>query len=601
MDYHGWIALGTLVAAGFLFLTRKIPIEMTALGIPVVLFVTGTVPDPTDALMGFGNHAVIAIASVFILGAGLQESGVAAWIARWVQRVGGSSESKMIVVICSSIALLSAFMSNAAAIGVLLPAAIALARRTKVAPSRLLMPMGYAAILGGNLTLIGTTPNLLVSAYMEGELGEGFGMFDFALIGIPLVVAGILYLVLVGRRLLPTYDAPGKGGSAGMAGRLAHDYGVAGGLTRLQVGKNSSLLGKTISEAALGAKYGVSVVAVEHQQGRHRGWLVPGPDYKMLLADNLYLQGKQESIWLLAEQESTRIGLAAEEHSGKVMDHGVALAELAVAPRSPSVGKSLRDLDFRNKFGLSVLSLWRHGRPVQEELGAMTLEEGDALLVIGEVEPLRSIRTTDEFVLLTDLEDAHDFRKAPVALLCLAIALVPPLMGLAPLAMSALAGALLMTGTGCIPAHRMGRSVDWKVLALIVGTLPLGQALEVHGMAEIAAEGVVGMLSGAGPPAILGVLFLLAAIVSITSSNAAAAVILSPLAIHAAKAAEIEPRNALLAVAYGCSCAFLVPFAHQCNLMVMTPGGYKTKDFVRVGLPLSLIVTVVSVSLLALL
>ena len=600
MEIHGWIALATLVVAGILFLTRKIPIEMTALGIPVVLFVTGTVPDPADALMGFGNHAVVAIASVFVLGAGLQESGVAAWIARWVQRVGGSSEAKLIVVICSSIAVLSAFMSNAAAIGVLLPAAITLARRTKVAPSRLLMPMGYAAILGGNLTLIGTTPNLLVSDHLQKVTGEGFGMFDFALIGIPLVICGILFLVFVGRKLLPTYDSPDQAGAAGMAGRLAHDYGVAGGLTRLQVGKNSALLGKTISEAALGAKYGVSVVAVEHQQGRHRGWLVPGSDYKMLLSDNLYLQGQQESIWLLAEQESTRIGLAAEAHSGKVMDHGVSLAELAVAPRSPCVGKSLRDLNFRNKFGLSALSLWRHGKPVQEELGSLALEEGDALLVIGEVEPLLKIRTSREFVLLTDLEDAHDFRKAPVALFCLALALVPPLFGLAPLAMSALAGALLMTGTGCIPAKRMGRFVDWKVLALIVGTLPLGFALETHGMAGMAAEGVVSMLSGAGAPAILAALFLLAAMVSITSSNAAAAVILSPLATHAAEAAGIAPRNALLAVAYGCSCAFLVPFAHQCNLMVMTPGGYKTKDFVRVGLPLSLLVTLVSVSLLAL-
>ncbi len=599
MEPHGWIALATLVVAAVLFLTRLVPLELTALAIPVVLFVTGTVPEPAEALSGFGNHAVLAIAAVFVLGAGLQESGVAALIARGVERVGGRSEGRLLVVVCLAIAALSAFMSNAAAVAVLLPAAIALARRAALPPSRLLMPLSFAAILGGNLTLIGTAPNLLVSDYLRHTTGAGFGMFDFAAVGLPIVLAGILFLVLFGRRLLPDHGR-GRLALSAMPDRLAHDYGLSGRLTRLRVGRNSRLRGKTIAEAAIGSRYGVAVVAIEHHSGMSTRWLSPTPDYRMVRGDDLYLEGPEEAVWTLAEEESARIGLGTTEHADRVHDHGLVLAELAVAPRSPSVGQTLAELDFRRRYGMSVLSLWRRGGPVREDVGKLPLEVGDALLVAGRKERVAEVRRDEDFVLLTGLEDAHDFGKAPLALLCLAVALLPPLFGLAPLALSALAGAWLMAASGCVSMREAGRFVEWKVLALIVGTLPLGHALEVHGVADLAAHAVVGAAAGGGGPVVLAALFLVAAAVSITSSNAAAAVILAPVAARAAAEVGVEPRTALLAVAYGCSCAFLVPFAHQCNLMVMSPGGYGTRDFLRVGLPISLVVIVVAVGMLAL-
>jgi len=599
MELHGWIALATLVVAAVLFLTRKLPLELTALGIPVVLFATGTVPDPQDALQGFGNHAVVAIAAVFILGAGLQESGVAALIARGVQRLGGRSEIRLMVVVSLSIALLSAFMSNAASVAVLLPAAIALARRAELPPSKMLMPLSFAAILGGNLTLIGTAPNLLVSDYLRQLEGEGFGMFDFAAVGAPIILVGILFLVLFGRRMLPD-RGHGRMQMTQMPDRLAHDYGLSGKLTRLRVGRNSKLRGKTIAEAAIGSTYGVAVVAIEHHSGMSTRWLTPTPDYRMVRGDDLYLEGREEDIWLLAEEQETRIGLSAAAHADRVVDHGIVLAELALAPRSPCLGQSLSELGFRRKYGLSVLSMWRQGGPVREDVAKLPLELGDALLVAGPRDRLAEVHRDEDFILLTDLGDSHDFSKAPLALLFLAAALLPPLLGLAPLAVSALAGALLMAAFGCVSMREAGRFVEWKVLALIVGTLPLGHALEVHGVADLAANAVVGSASGGGAPVVLAALFLLAALVSVTSSNAAAAVILAPVAARAATAIGLEPRNALLAVAYGCSCAFIVPFAHQCNLMVMTPGGYQTKDFLKVGIPMSLVVIVVAVAMLAL-
>lgn len=599
MTPHGWIALGILLVAAVLFISRWFPLELTALCIPIALYLTGVLQDPDVVLQGFGNHAVIALASVFVLGAGLQESGVAAYLARGVQQVGGKNEVRLIVVISLAVAVLSAFMSNAATVAVLLPAVVALSRRAEIPASKLLMPMGFSAILGGNLTLIGTAPNLLVSDYLKQESGQGFGMFDFSMIGLPIVIAGILYMLLIGRRFLTGRD-PGRSSSSHKPERLVRDYGVQDRLTRLRLGKASKLIGKTVEEAALGSRYGLSIVLIGNQSGLSHKWHVPGPDYRLQRGDDLYLEGEQESMWLLAEEENMRMGLPGDHHVEKVLDHGICLAEFAVAPRSGVLGRSLIDLRFRQEHGLSVLSLWRQDGPVQQGVAEQPLEMGDALLVAGELEEVQQLRRNPDFVLLSDIRETRNFTKAPLALSCLMIALLPPLLGWAPLAISALIGAVLMAATGCVAMRDAGRFIEWKVLFLIIGTLPLGKALEMHGVADYIAGGVTEAAAGFGAAGVLAALFLLATLISITSSNAAAAVILAPVAASAGNAMGLELRQTLLAVAYGCSCAFLVPFAHQCNLMVMAPAGYKTKDFLVVGGGMSLVVIATAIAMLIL-
>lgn len=597
VSLHGWIAVATLAAVAILFLTRWLRMELVALAIPVVLYATGTLPDPADALAGFGNSAVIALIAVFALGAGLQESGVATLLARAVARFGGRSEARLVLAVSVSTALLSAVMVNGAAVAVLLPAVLTLAREAELPPSKLLLPLAFAALLGCNLTLMGCTPNLLISDYLRQLEGRGFGMFDFATVGLPIVVVGVAFLATVGRRQLPDH---GRGllRLTQLPERLAHDYGLSGRLTRLRIGRNSKLRGRTLAEAALGSRYGVAVVAVEHHSGMSTRWLVPTPDYRMVRGDDLYLEGPEEAIWLLAEEEEARIGLAAAEHAGRVLDHGVMLAELAVAPRSPCLGRTLSELDFRRRYGLSVLALSRRGKVVHEDIGKLPLEVGDALLVAGQVERLRAVRRDADFLLLTAPEDTHDLSKAPLALACLAVALAPPLLGLAPLALSALAGALLMAATGCLSLREAGRFVEWRVLALVIGTLPLGTAMERHGVAGWLAEAMAGPAAAAGPALVVGLLFVLAAGLASASNNSVAAVILAPVAARAAEVAGIEPRTALLAVAYGCSCIFLAPFTNQCNLMVATPGGYRPRDFLLLGGQLSLLVGVVVIALL---
>ncbi|MDA0667895.1 MAG: SLC13 family permease [Planctomycetota bacterium] len=602
MSFHAWASVIILGYSAVLFLTRWIRLEIVALAIPVALYLTGALPEAGDALSGFGNQAVIAIAAVFVLGAGIEESGLAAWLARMVQRVGGSGERSLLLLITVVVAVLSAFMSNAATVAVLLPVVIALARRSNIPASRLLMPLGFAAILGGNLTLIGTSSNLLVAEYYRQASGESLGMFDFAVIGSVICVAGILYLVTIGRRLLPVrldQRRPGEQPTVN-AHQLLRRYGIAQQIVRMRVGRKSSLAGKKLSESGIGKTYQVAVLQIVRKVPFGERWFAPGPNEILQVGDELYLDGPEIETWRLAEDTFSRMGLAGEPAVDRILDHGFTMAEISIPQRSPLLGKTLRELDFRGKFGVNVMSIWRDGAALEGELAGIRLQAGDALLLAGSVVRVRRLQNQGDFVLLTAPLDMRDFQKAPAALLGLALALVPPMAFGVPLAMSALLGAIMMVITGAVPAERAGKFIDWRVLAMIIGTIPLGFALEKHGVSQIVATSMVELQPYLGAAGVLSVLYLLAAIISITSSNAAAAVILSPVALLVAEAMNFSPRNSLLAVAFGCSCAFVVPFAHQCNLMVAGPGRYRIRDFWLVGSGLSLVVAVVTIGMLSL-
>ncbi len=600
MSLHGWIALGTLLAAAVLFLTRWLRLEYVALGIPVVLYATRTVPEAEVALRGFGSHAVVALASVFVLGAGLQESGVAALLSRGMARLGGGSEGRLVAVVCLAAASLSAFMMNAAVVAVLLPAVLHLGRRQGVPAPRLLMPLAFSATLGGMVTQVGTVPNLLVSEYLQRATGRGFGVFDFAVGGLPVALAGILFLVLLGRRGLPSGRRE-EGGGARRPEHLVPLYELDQSLTRLRVGRSSRLRGQSLREAALGERYGLTVLLVVRPTALGNRFLKPTPGLVLMRGDDLYVEGPPEAVVRLAEEERTRLGLPGAEHVERVLEYGVSLAEVAVTPRSLLAGRTLEEADFRGRYGLSVLALWRGGETRREKVTATPLETGDILLVAGPVDRIRAVRESEDLLLLTRQDEQFDASRAPLALLFLGLAVLPPLANGIPLAMSALAAALGMAATGCVSPAGVRRAMDWRVLALVVGTLPLGVALERHGVAAAAGDLLQGAAGSFGGPALLSCLFLLAAAVSITSSNAAAAVVLSPVAARLAEVAGLDLHDALLAVAYGCSCAFLVPFAHQVNLMVQTPGGYTTRDFLRVGGGLTAVAVTVAIAVLSLL
>jgi di/tricarboxylate transporter len=599
MDPHAWIALGTLIAAVTLFISKWIPLAATALTIPVVLAVTGVLPTG-DCLAGFGNEAVIALGGIFILGAGLKEAGVATVVARALERLGGRSPTRAIAVIMSAVAVLSAFMSNAATVAVFLPAVAVLARRTGIAPSRLMMPLAFAAVLGGTLTLIGTTPNLILGNQLALRTGEGLGMFDFARIGIPITIVGILFMALVGWRLLPELDPRAHLGGA-QPTDLARQWGFGNNLYRMKVPAVSRVVGQSIADVGFRKRYALDVILVMRSAALGRNAQIPDPAFVLEAEDEVYVEGEAEDAWRLAEEETLQFGITDADEVERLLGRGVALAEVTLAPRSEAAGKTLEELAFRRNHGLNVVAVWRAGEVVNTRTAELPLRIGDGFLLAGPSRRVRALAEDPNYVVLGNgTMRAENLGRAPLSILLLMVAILPPLFGWLPIAISALASALLMIFTGCASVDGARRSFDVTILALLVGTIPLGIALDRTGVAARLAEGILQLKDTVGDHGLLACLFLVSAVLSTTSNNGAAAVILAPVAARAAEGAGFGTSQAFLAVAYGASCAFVLPFAHQCNLMVMSSGGYTTRDFVRVGIPLSILMAITAVLLLGL-
>jgi di/tricarboxylate transporter len=602
MDIHAWIAIATLVVAMILFISKLIPLEATALSIPVVLAVTGTVTPAEAVLRGFGNNAVIALGAIFVLSAGLKESGVATLMGRMLERFGGKKEWSLILLIMITTCVLSAIMSNAATVAVFLPAVLVLSRRAKISPSRLMMPLGYSAILGGTLTLISTTPNLILGSELERLSGGArtLGMFEFAIVGIPICVVGIAYMALIGTRLLGRRGSGDELEREGFQDRIRRQYQIQKNLFRLTVPSGSELADISLAQAHLGKRHRLEVVQIRRSKGVRKQFLDAQADLTIKAGDELFVEGWDEDAERLAAEHSIPIEIAGRDETERMLGRGINMAEITLSPHSGFLGRTLTEIGFRSLFGLSVLAIWRRDKPIEKDLAEIPLELGDALLTYGPIRSIRKLDESDDLVLLDRQRSEEDVRRAPLALLLLAVALAPPVFGWFPLAISALAAALLMVGTGCVSLRGAQRSVDWTILFLIIGTVPLGDALFQTGVAGKLAATLFPAGMSLGNFYVFGVLFAVSAVLSTTSNNAAAAVILAPVAYAAAQSSGVDVGKAFLAVAYGASCAFVLPFAHQCNLMIMGPGGYRTKDFAKVGIGLSIVMAITAVVFLSL-
>jgi di/tricarboxylate transporter len=601
MTVHEVVAIATLVAAVALFITEAIPLAMTALAIPVVLAATGTLRSPDEALVGFGNPAVIALAAIFVLGAGLKESGVATLMARGLQRIGGHSEARLVVAIMVAVAVLSAFMPNAATVAVFLPAVAVLARRADVPTSRLMMPLASAAIVGGTLTAIGTTPNLILAEDMRQRVGTALDMFVFAKVGVPVTVLCILFMATIGRRLLPARSSAQRLGRAHLPDELAEAYRFSENLYRMRVAEGSDIAGRTLEEADIDGRWGLKVVLVRRPRGARRRTIHPRSNLRIEPEDELYVEGPAAQAWQLSEEAHVQFGMADAAATSRLLEQGLVLAEATLPPRSEAIGQSFRDLEFRKAFGLSALALWRRGDVKTVGLADEPLELGDAFLVSGTARAVQALTRDQRFIVLTQDTEGEDVRRAPVAIGLLLAALLPPILGWLPLAVSALGSALLMIATKCVSMSAVRQSIDYRILFLIAGTIPLGMALEQHGVAGDTAAFILNLQAPLGSAGVFSALFVVSAVLSTTSNNGAAAVILAPVAWQVSAASGLPLEKTFMAVAFGTSCAFMLPFAQGCNLMVMGPGGYHTRDFARVGLGLSLVMAAGTIVVLELL
>lgn len=569
-----------LGGALILFISEKLRVDLVALIVLVSLTLTGLIT-PEDAFSGFASPAVITVWSVFIISGALTRSGVADVIARFILRLAGNRPVRLLILIMITVGVMSAFMNNIGAVAILLPAVVSVAREMKISPSKLLIPLAWASLMGGNITLIGTPPNILASSILETYEGiPNFRFFDFAPMGLIVLTTGVLYMVLLGRRLLPE-RTPGTG--------LSQDYPIREYLTEVQFQADSVLLGKTVREVDWGE---VNVLHISTPDG---DILHAGSDHRFQECDTLLVEASAENLL----QATQNLGLAPipEGNNGlpRIPDGSLELAEVVLSPKSRLRGSSLAEINFRVRYGLSVLAIRHEGETLFSRLAEIPLQFGDSLLVEGEADRLDLLRRDPNFLILDTQPPLLPRRthKAPLTVAILLGGLVVVTVGVLPVPVALLIGAILMVLSGALSMEEAYQSIEWKSVFLIAGMLPMGVAMEVTGTAQLMADWLVNLIGGVGPLAVLAGIYVMTGLLTEVMSNAAATVLVTPIAIDAALQLGADPRAFVIGVVLAASTSFLMPIGHQVNVIVFGPGGYKFSDYTRVGVVLNLILLLV--------
>jgi di/tricarboxylate transporter len=558
--------------------------DLVALLVLVCLGISGMV-SPEAALAGFSGSAVVTILGISIIAEGLRQTGVAYQLGQQMKRLAGAGEVRLIVVIMLTGATLSLFMNNIAAMAVLLPATLGLARQTRSSPARLMMPLAYGVIVGGMATLF-TTSNIIASSALREAGLKPFGVLDFLPVGLPLVALAVLYMVLVGRRLLPKSEKTLENfpTTRSRADILAA-YRIKESLWAVTVLPGSVLAGLTILQGEWRTKVRLNVLAIT--RGKR---YIPAPDSGTLInVDDLVItQGEPDHKMLERLGLRLEVGQSARFENGGQAD---SVAEIVLAPHSSLVGKTLREVHLREKTGLTVLALWRSGKPIHIGFASLPLRAGDGLLVQGTVSRLRLLYHEKDFIILDeDPEAIARPDRSRLAMLIGLLTLAVAITGRLPIALVSLAGALAMVLTGCMGPDQVYASIDWKSIFLIAGMWPLSTAIQTSGLSDTLIKGLLGMAGHAGLIFLVVLLLLLTMVLTnIMAGQAAAPIILAPISLALAKATGADPRMLLMAIALGCSLAFLTPIGHPVNVIAMSSGNYTYKDFLRVGWLLTLL------------
>jgi di/tricarboxylate transporter len=587
MDTPLIITCVILAAALILFLSNRLPADLVALLVVVALGLTGVLT-PQEAFSGFSRSAVITIIAIFVLTEALQRTGVTEQVGNILLKVGGRTEFRLIVTVMIAGAFLSLFMNNIAAAAVLLPAASGAAKRASVNTSRLLMPLAFSTILGGMATLF-TTSNIVLNSLLHDNNIAGFSITDFLPVGVPLVIAGILYVAFIGRRSLPG-NSPLERTHAPDAAKkdLIRAYGLGGKLFRARVPRNSFLIGKKLSECTLREDFDVSVIAIERNKKKI---LDLSPDTRMRLGDVLVLEGDEDDF-RRRDVEPYLERLAVPKWTESDLESRmIEVVEAMLAPRSRLIGKTLRESHFREKYGMTVLAIWRGDQEILIDLADVDLHFGDALLLQGPREKLAVLRDDPDLILLMSDEEAEITvpSKGLAALMIFAATLVfaaifPDLTGAIMLG-----GALAMMLTRIVTTEQAYSSIGWKTVFLVAGMLPMGIALSKTNAAGLAAQEILDVFGGHGSLVLLAGVMIVTIVFTQAVNGAVAAAIIGPIAIGIAQQAGIDPRSMVMGVAMAASMAFITPLGHAVNTLVMSPGGYNFRDYVKVGLPLTVI------------
>lgn len=580
MSWQAWTTVAVIVVAIGLFASEKLRIDLVALLVLAALVILGIV-SPVEALSGFSNEATVTVAAMFALSLGIERSGALEPLTRQLMRI--KRPWLLTLALMLAIAPLGAFIKNIALVATFLPLALRVCQRTHTSPARVLMPMAYAAQMGGVCTLIGTSSNLLADSLAQEHGMAAFGVFEFTRMGVVLAVVGIVYLMLVGRWLLPRQvDA-----------EMPEQEDIGKYVTELEVTEQSSLLGDSIADARLGEHFGV--YPLELLRGEKRMWSPRSQE--IAVGDVLLVRGDWEKI----EDFRRRAGLRNAPDSRYVQDadHLRVMVELMIAPASPMEGRRLEDTGLRWRYDAVALAIHRRGQLLRDKLSDISLAVGDVLLVLVDEEALSNLRNDEAFIVLSEREEAHRTpRKAWYAVAIMAAVVISSGLHWLPIPVAAICGAIAMALTGCFGRKDVYEGIDWKIIILLGAILPLGLAIEHSGLSQTLVHVGLGAVGEHGPLAALLMVYLLTALLTELMGHNPSVVLMVGIAASVAHAMNVDPRPFVVAVAFAAATSFATPVGYPTNTMVYYAGGYRFTDFMKVGIPLILIFCALSMWLI---
>ena len=595
-----WV-LCMLVGAIFLFITNRVRMDVVALLIIILFVLSGTLTLP-QALAGFSDPNVILIAALFVVGDGLVRTGIAYQVGDALVKVAGSSETRLLVLLMVAVATLGAVMSSTGVVAIFIPVVLSVANRMGIPAGRLMMPLGFAGLISGMMTLVATPPNMVVNSELMRHDIQGFGFFGFTPMGVLILGLGVIYMLLMRNRLVREGEE-GKGKQAGRSTMrdLIRDYRLAGRARRLAIRPDSPLIGQTLDELQLRARFGANVIGLERWRKFRRVMVTVSGVTEFQAKDVLLIDMSDPEVDVREFCSEARLEpmiLRGEYFSDQAREVG--MAEVSLIPESRLLGKSIREVAFRSRYGLSVVGIRRGGEALTGKLVDEPLLMGDSLLVVGNWSLIRQLQTHHRDFLLLGLpaevdEMAPARSQAIHALIALTVMIVLMVTDPVPNVIAALIACLLMGKFRCIDMESAYKSIHWPTLILIVGMLPFALALQETGGVDLIVGALISAVGEMGPRVMLASLFVLCAAIGLFISNTATAVLMAPIALGTAQQMGVSPYPFAMTIAIAASAAFMTPVSSPVNTLVLGPGNYKFMDFIRVGVPFTVLVMVVSV------
>lgn len=598
------LVLGLLAACIGMFVINKPRMDVVALLVIVILPVCGIITVP-EALAGFSDANILLIAALFVVGEGLARTGIAYRLSDVLIKNAGQSETKLVVLLMVAVAGLGSVMSSTGVVAIFIPVALNLAERLRISPGRLMMPLSFAGLMSGMLTLVATPPNMVVNSVLNHEGSEGFGFFSFTPIGSVILVAGIVYMLFARHWLLPKSDNPS---SSGAKRRnlldFIKDYHLEGREHRLRILPDSPLVGLNLREVKINYPNKAHVVGIERRGKFRQEVLQPTAD-TLLLAGDILLVDVPADPGINPVTRADELGLEPLPLRGRYFtdqSREVGMAEILLPPDSNLIGKTVLQLGFRTLHRLSVIGLRRGNTAREGEMLEEKLKPGDTLLVIGAWDAVRMLQSQPQNFIVLNLPAEIDQvapvqSRAPYALFSLGVMIALMVTGIVPNVIAALVACLLMGAFRCIDMDSAYKSIHWPILLLIVGVMPFATALERTGGINLAVDGLLSVIGDAEPRVVLGSLFVLTAVIGLFISNTATAILMAPIALNAAVHLGASPYPFAMTVALAASAAFMTPISSPVNTLVLAPGRYKFGDFVKVGVPFTIVVLFICVLL----